>query len=214
MLTIHGRKTSSNVQIVMWLVGELNLTHQRLDIGGNFGGTNTPEFLAKNPMGLVPVIEDNGFTVFETQTIQRYLAEKHSAETLWPPDTAARAAADQWMEWAKTSVFPPLTLKVFWQQIRTSAAARDHRLIAEGAAELRARMAIADTRLAQHDWLAGDKMTLADITFGSMLYRYFTLDFERGDYTHLARYYERLCGRAAYREHVMVPYDSLRVADA
>lgn len=202
----------------MWLVGELGLEHRRLDIGGEFGGTGTADFLAKNPMGLIPVIEDGDFVLFESQSIVRYLGLRYGegspVASLWSGDIFSRAVVDQWMEWVKTSVAPVFTYKVFWQLVRTSAAERDGGLVSGGVEELAVRMGIAEARLSLHAWLVGDEMTLADISFGSLLYRYFTVDFARGDYPCLRSYYDRLCLRGAYAEHVMVSYDSLRAPDA
>lgn len=214
MLEIHGRATSSNVQAVMWLVAELGIEHRRLDVGGEFGGNQTPEFLAMNPMGRVPVADDGEVTMFESQAILRYLAARHGGGTLWPADTVLRAPVDQWMEWAKVNVAPAIIYKVFWQLVRTSAADRDHGRVEEGIAELKELMAIADARIGESGWLAGPEMTLADITFGTQLYRYFTLPFSKADLPALQGYYDRLCGRPAYAEHVMVSYESLRVPDA
>ncbi|WP_136440939.1 glutathione S-transferase family protein [Pacificoceanicola onchidii] len=214
MLRIHGRATSSNVQAVMWLVGELGLPNERLDVGGAFGGNQTAEFLAMNPMGRVPVIEDEDVTLFESQAILRYLAARHGSEVLWPSDPVVRAPVDQWMEWAKVNLYPSLTYKVFWQLVRTSAAERDHDLLAEGAAELDQLMTIADAQIARHGWLAGAEMTLADIAFGTHLFRYFTVPFDRADLPALRAYYDRLCARPAYAEHAMVSFEALRVPGA
>lgn len=214
MLTIYGRATSSNVQAVMWGVGEMGIAHRRLDVGGPFGGNDTPEFLAMNPMGRVPVIQDDQVTLFESQAILRYFAARHGARSLWPDDPVLRAPIDQWMEWSKTSVAPTFTYKVFWQLVRTAAAERDGALVAEGIAETDHHMTIAERCLAQHDWLAGGTMSLADISFGTTLFRYFTLSIDRPDLPRLEAYYRRLCDRPAYREHVMVSYESLRVPGA
>ena len=214
MLTIHGRATSVNVQAVMWAVGELGLEHRRIDVGGAFGGTDEPAFLAKNPMGLVPVLEDGTVTLFESQAILRYLAAKHGAEHLWPDDPGARAPVDQWMEWAKTSVSPVITHKIFWQFVRTTAAERDHQRIAEGETELKTLMGIAEAQIARNGWLTGPDMTLADISFGVLLYRYYTVPFERAELPELAAYYDRLRDRPAYAEHAMVSYESLRIPGA
>ncbi len=214
MLTIYGRATSSNVQTVMWGVGEMGLAHRRLDVGGSFGGNDTADFLAMNPMGRVPVIQDDRVTLFESQAILRYLAARHRALSLWPDDAIARAPIDQWMEWAKTSVAPALIYKVFWQLVRTAAVDRNTALVEEGVAELGELMAVADRQIGKHPWLAGEAMSLADISFGTNLYRYFTLPIERADLPHLQAYYARLCDRPAYREHAMVSYESLRAPGA
>ncbi|MEO0401145.1 MAG: glutathione S-transferase family protein [Pseudomonadota bacterium] len=214
MLTIHGRVTSSNVQAVMWAITELGLEHERLDVGGAFGGTRTPEYLAMNPMARVPVLQDGDLTMFESQAMLRYLAAQYAGGHLWPTDPIHRATVDQWMEWAKINVAPVVIYKVFWQMIRTSKADRDHHKLAEGVAEAETLMTIADAQIAKTGWLAGSEMSLADISFGTQLYRYFTVDFERVELPHLQAYYDRLCTRPAYAEHVMVPYDSLKVPGA
>ena len=211
MLTIHGRATSVNVQAVMWLVGELGLQHRRADVAGAHGGNDTPAFLAMNPNGLVPVLEDGATVIFESRAIVRYLAAAHGGGRFWPADPAARAAVDQWAEWAKTTVYPPLINRVFRTLIRTRAADRDPaRLAADLDAVIRL-MAIAERQLDDRSYFVGDVVSLADISFGVMLYRYYTLEMERPDLPGLRRYYDGLCARPAYAEHVMVPYDSLRV---
>lgn len=213
MLTIHGRKTSSNVQVVMWAMAEMGFEHERLDVGGHFGGTDTAEFQTLNPMGLVPVLQDGALTLFESQAILRYLGNKVQGNSLWPVESMARARVDQWMEWAKVHIYPIVTFKVFWQLVRVNSTNRDYALISEGEKELEELMKIAEAQLAQHDWLAGDSFSLADISFGTHLYRYFTADFTRASYPHLAAYYKKLCARPAYQAHVMVSYESLRARE-
>jgi len=214
MLTIHGRDTSSNVQAVIWAIAEMGLAHERLDIGGAFGGNNNPAFLSMNPMGRVPVLQDGDLTMFESQAILRYLAAKYDAFDLWPSDARQRAPIDQWMEWSKVNVAPAVIYKVFWQLVRTSKTDRDHNKLEQGVAELKELMAIADAQIARNGWLSGPDISLADITFGTQLFRYFTVDFERADLPNLRAYYNRLCTRPAYAEHVMISYDSLRVEGA
>lgn len=214
MLTIHGRATSSNVQAVMWAVAEFGLSHQRLDVGGAFGGTRSEAFLAKNPMARVPVLEDGDLTMFESQAILRYLASAYGSDEIWPRDPLARAPVDQWMEWAKGSVAPVVIYKVFWQMVRTAEVDRDHALLATAEAELQELMPIADAQIARHGWLAGPQMSLADIAFGTLLFRYYTVPCARPDCPHLRDYYKRLCARPAYAEHVMVSFEPLRVAGA
>ncbi len=214
MIIIHGRKTSSNVQPVLWLAEELGLDHEQRDIGGAFGGTDTDEFLAMNPMGRIPVIQDGDLSMFESQAILRYLAAGYGQGALWPSTPSARATIDQWMEWAKTSVAPNVVYRIFWQLVRTPAATRKHQDLEEGIAETKKVMTIAERRLAGSEWLAGDDISLADFSFAANLYRYFTLDFSKAETPYLEAYYKRLTERTAYRKHVMVPYDSLRVAGA
>ena len=77
MIKIWGRNTSSNVQKVMWAIGEMKLPHERIDVGGAYGKNNEPPYLAMNPNGLVPTLEEeDGFTLWELNSIVRYLAAK------------------------------------------------------------------------------------------------------------------------------------------
>jgi len=214
MIRVYGRQTSSNVQPVMWLCAELGLEVERLDVGGAFGGTDTPDYLAMNPMGTIPVLRDDDLTMFESQSILRYLAAQYGRDALWAGNARARGPQDQWMEWAKQNVAPDLIYRIFWQLVRTSASERDDEALRSGIASMAKVMPIADRRIERHGWLAGDMISLADFTFGVQLYRYYTLDFERPSTPHLDAYYARLCEREAYRTHAMVSYESLRVSGA
>ena len=211
MLKIWGRADSSNVQAVMWCVGELALPHTRVDVGHRFGGTDTAEFIAMNPNRTVPVIEDDGITpLWESGAILRYLAARYGTGPFWPADPRARADVDRWAEWAKINTSLGFTGPVFWPVIRTPKANQNPAAIATGVTTLEAKFAIAEARLARHPWLAGDDFTLADIQFGTILYRYFTIPIARAPLPALRAYFDRLTDRPAYRTHVMVPYDALR----
>ena len=211
MLKIWGRRSSSNVQAVMWCVGELNIPHERVDAGLKYGVVDTPEFRAINPNGRVPtVIDGDQPPMFETGAILRHLAGAYGDAPFWPNAPTARAQVDMWTEWAKINVALGFTAPVFWKVVRTPEDQRDPEAIAAGVAAFEKTIAIADARFAEHDYLAGHDFTLADIQFGHVLYRYYDIDITRGSLPHLRRYYDRLCERPAYREHVMVSYEELR----
>src|SRR5436305_9382461 len=106
MIKIWGRNTSVNVQKVMWTVGELKLPHERVDIGGPFGKNNEPAYLAMNPNGLVPTLEEDDFLLWESNAIVRYLAAKYGAGSLEPADLRTRASASRWMDWQLTVAGP------------------------------------------------------------------------------------------------------------
>ncbi len=211
MITIWGRATSSNVQVAMWAIAELGLEHERIDWGGKFGGNDDPEYLAMNPNGLIPTIRDGDLVLWESPAILRYLGASYGGEGFWPSDSAERARLDMWAEWVKTSLCPPLVYQVFWQLVRTPGAERNAAVIAEGAAKLKTLMLRIEARLGDGPFLNGKHLSFADIMLGHVLYRYDTLDFEKVATLNLDAYYQRLQQRPAYREHVMVSYESLRV---
>ena len=113
MLRVWGRRSSFNVQKVMWLVGELGLAHERIDAGSTFGGLDAPEFLAMNPHGRIPVIADGQAIVWESHAVLRYLAARHGALQFWPDDLAVRARVDGWMDWSQTALQPDFLVGVF-----------------------------------------------------------------------------------------------------
>ena len=213
MLKIWGRKSSSNVQAVMWCVAELGLKSERRDLGYIYGGNDTAEFRAMNPNGLIPVIKDgNDAPLFESGAILRYLSTRYGEAPFWPKDPSERAQIDKWAEWVKVNVTPSFTVPIFQQLVRTRPQDRDPGVTTKALERLGKLLAIADTRIAEHGYLANRAFTLADIQLGHLLYRYYDMAVERPDLPALARYYEHLTQRPAYASHVMVPYDELRVA--
>lgn len=212
MLTVWGRRSSSNVQTVLWCIAELGLACERIDAGHRYGVNDKPEFLAMNPNGTVPVLRDgDSAPLWESAAIVRYLAGRYGGAPFWPAEGMARAQVDKWAEWAKLNVSMPFTMGVFWKVVRTAPAARDHRAIGEAVARLDRFLDIAEARLAGAAYLAGEDFSVADIQFGGVLYRYFDVEIARPGRAALGRYYARLQERPAYREHVMVPYGELRV---
>ena len=214
MLKVWGRKTSSNVQAVMWSVGELGLPYERYDVGHQFGGADTPEFLAMNPNGTIPVVrDDDGEPLWESSAILRYLANRYGRAPFWPGDLAMRTRIDKWAEWSKINIALNFSGPIFWQVVRTPRARQDPDALKRAILFLDQYLDIAEKQLARASYLCGGDFTLADVQFGHLLYRYFDLDIDRRERPSLRAYYERLVGRPAYREHVMVPYDELRAVD-
>ena len=214
MIKVWGRASSSNVQAVMWATAEMGLAVERIDAGFIYGVTDTPEFLAMNPNGTVPVVQDgDGPVMWETGAILRYLASRHCRDAFWPPDPDARAVVDKWAEWAKINVALKFTAPIFWRLVRTAPSRRDPGAIAEAVRALDVVLRIADRQLARHPYLAGPDFTLADIQMGHLLYRYHDIDIPRPDLPNLRAYYDRLRARPAYARHVMVSYEELRVTD-
>lgn len=211
MLEIWGRTTSSNVQALLWCVEEIGVTYTRHDVGHRFGGLDTPEFLAMNPNGTIPVLRDQGGPpIWETGAILRYLAMQYATDLLWPFDPIACAQIDRWAEWAKLNVAMNFTGPVFGRVVRTAAAQRDPVAIQAALATLTHFLRIANNQLRETRFLGEDEFTLADIQMGHVLYRYYDIDIPRPDLPALRRYYKDLTQRPAYRRTVMIPYDDLR----
>ena len=203
MIKIWGRKNSINVQKVMWAVGELKLPHERIDIGGPFGKNKEPPYLAMNPNGLVPTLEeDDGFILWESNSVVRYLAAKHGAGTLEPADVNARARASQWMDWQLT-VAGPAIHATFWGLVRTPPEKRDLAAIAESTAKTTAALQMVDAALGKSAYLAGDTFSMGDIPASLIAFRFRHLVPERPAMKNLERWFAEIEKRPAFRDHVL-----------
>ena len=203
MIKIWGRNTSSNVQKAMWAVGELKLEHQRIDIGGAFGKNREPAYLAMNPNGLVPTLEEeDGFLLWESNSIVRYLAGKHDKSgALEPKDAKQRALASQWMDW-QLSVAGPAIGPAFWGLIRTPPEKRDMAAIKTSQEKITEAMKMLDAQLAKTEYVAGAAFSYGDIPVGIMCYRFVQLVPQRPPMRNLDRWYSTISSRQAFKDQV------------
>ena len=204
MLKIWGRKNSINVQKVLWCCAELGLPFERIDAGLQFGVNNTPEYRAKNPNGLVPTIEDDGFVLWESHAIVRYLARQHGMGKLWPADAKVAADADRWMEWYSTTLWNSMR-PVFWNLVRVAPEKRNMAEVAEHHGKLKDYFGIVDAALAGKAYIAGPAFSMGDIPLGVAAFRWYNLPLERPSHAHLEAWYRRICERPAFREHCAAP---------
>ena len=203
MIRLWGRATSSNVMKVMWLLEELGLAYERRDVGGPFGGTATEEYRAMQPLGLVPALEEDGeFTLFESNAILRYLCNAHAPSTaLYPSEPRPRGQVEAWMDFQQTALNRPQGV-VFQGLIRTQPEQRDNTAIAAAVKEAAAVWAILDARLSRRPYVAGESLTLADMTFGPHVHRWFNMQFEgRPEAPALLAWYDWLLTRPAFKAH-------------
>ena len=198
-LRIWGRLSSVNVQKVVWCADELRLDYQRIDAGGQFGVNDTPQYLAMNPNGLVPVIDDGGFVLAESNAIVRYLAAKHGAGTLWPADPRARAGVDRWMEWQSTG-YTPAMWGAFWQLVRTPPEKRDAALVESSRVKSEKHSAVVDAHLAGRRFFTGDTFTAADVVVGCAAHRWLNMPLAREPRPNLERWYAELKSRPGSRQ--------------
>ncbi len=208
-VAIWGRRSAFNVQKVLWFLDELGLLYSHQDAGGAFGGLGSPEFLAMNPHGRVPVIKDGNQAVWESHAILRYLAASYGGERFWPSSPGVRAHIDGWMDWAQTTLQPDF-MKLFWNYYRTPEEQRDRNQIQAAQQACEPHFRLLDDWLDGRPYLAGEELTLADIPAGTALYRYFEMGLETVRPPNVMSWYARLADRPAYRRHIMVPFEELR----
>ncbi|WP_323764826.1 glutathione S-transferase family protein [Marinovum sp.] len=208
-MRLWGRKTSVNVQKVLWMLEELGLDYERRDAGGAFGGLDTEEYLAMNPTRKVPTLQDGELVIFESNAVVRYLAQAYGDGALAGATAADRGRADMWMEWFQNNAYSDF-IALFYQLVRLPQSQRDPAKRDAAIAALTGQFAVLESRLSDQPFVAGDRLSMGDIPVGAALYRYYTMEFERPALPALAEYYERLGRREAYRATVMTSYASLR----
>ena len=195
-LRIWGRMSSINVKKVVWAAQELGLDFQRTEAGGVHGVVKTPEYLRLNANALVPVIEDDGYVLWESNVIVRYLTAKHSMGQMYPTDLQQRFDAERWMDWQQTTV-NPASRPGFWQLIRTPADQRNARAIADSNVAVELLMATLDVQLAGRRFMLGEHFSMADIPLGCEVHRWFGLPQAREKRPNLERWYAELSARPA-----------------
>ena len=199
---VYSRRNASNVLPVMWTIGELEIPFVRHDVGGVFGGTRLPEYLAMNPNGRIPTIRDGEFILWESNAIVRYLCRRYDKNgVLLPQSVEGYALADQWMDWYKTTLYPPY-IDLTWAIVRTEPALRDYRKIADFQSKTDESLAILDQHLARTNHVANNQLTMADIPLGTLYHRYCNLGIERPAFPRLDAWLARLSERPAFVEHV------------
>lgn len=204
MLRIWGRHTSINVQKVLWCCDELNIGFDRRDVGGDFGGLDTPKYLRLNPNGRIPTIEDGSFVLWEANTVVRYLCAKHGLGQLCPEALEARADAERWMDWQICHILPGM-VTMFFGLMRTPEEERDNAAIETARIRTQDFWKVLDAHLKSRPYLCGDNFTMADIPLGAFAYRWHMLPIQRPTLPHLHDWFGRLSERPAFKKRVMLP---------
>lgn len=204
MIRIWGRNNSSNVKKALWAAKELELEFDHINVGGAFGGLDDPAFLAKNPNGLVPLLEDGDTVLWESNTIVRYLAARYGQDRLWIADPASRAQAEKWMDWASTTLAGDFRA-VMLNLVRLPVEQRNPSQLEIGKRGLEQAFTLADKALAGADWFSGAQFGIGDIPLGCLAYGWFEFPMQRPSLPNLEAWYKRLAERPAFRETVMIP---------
>jgi glutathione S-transferase len=202
MIKVWGRLNSVNVKKALWALEELGLKYERTDAGMQFGVVDTPEYRRMNPMGLVPTLEDDGFIMWESHTIVRYLADKYGKGVLRPMELEPRTVANQWMDWAFT--FQASVRDAFWNLIRTPAEKRDAKAIEASRVKSGQLIGILDAALQNRHYVAGS-FSMGDIPAGCEVQRWMRLPMERPKMPAVEAWFERLCARPPYKRIVDIP---------
>jgi glutathione S-transferase len=204
MLKIWGRLSSLNVRKVVVTAQELGVPFERVDTSASSGIVRTPDYLAKNPNALVPVIEDDQVQLWESNVIVRYLCARHAPDTLYPLALPARFDAERWMDWQQTTL-NPAGREAFVQWLRTPAERRVPDAIARSVAATEPLLALLDRHLAGRAFVAADHLTMADLPLLCEVHRWRNLPQPYPALSHLDRWYAALIARPSIRGVLDVP---------
>lgn len=201
MLTVLGKPSSINVRKVLWTCAELGLAYDLQPWGEAGLPTSAPEFLRHNPRGLVPVLLHDGETLWESNTICRYLAARFERYDLLPAQALPRAHVEKWMDWQATELNNAWRY-AFMALVRNSPAHTDAQAIAASVASWNGMMAILEQRLQETGaYAAGADFTLADVVLGLSVHRWAAAPLAHADLPAVRAYYERLSQRAGFLAH-------------
>ncbi|QTF08036.1 glutathione S-transferase [Brenneria izadpanahii] len=203
MITIWGRDNSTNVKKVLWCAAELALPYQHIPAGGQFGRNHDADYLAMNPNGLIPCLQDGELVLWESNTIVRYLAAQYGDGSLYIADAGARASAEKWMDW--TMMLMPSFSVALFNLVRTKPENRDMASVEKAIMECERLLGIVDAALANQPWLSGDQFGIGDIPLGCVVYGWLNMPIEPQPRPNLERWYRQLSERPAYQQHVMIP---------
>lgn len=201
MLKILGKSSSINVRKVLWTCTEIGLPYELEQWGSGAQATNTAYFLALNPNAMVPVIVDEGVSLWESNSICRYLAGKHQRADLLPVEAMQRAQVEKWMDWQATELNNSWRY-AFMALVRQSAAHQDPGALANSVAEWNRHMQLLDAQLsATGAYVNGMAFTLADIVLGLSVHRWMSAPIARFQLPAIAAYYELLSQRNGFMQH-------------
>ena len=207
-IVLYGRHNSYNVQKVLWLLEELALEYQPIELGSQPGDTETDEFGCLNPMRKVPVLVDDDKAIWESNTILRYLVNQYGSGSWTPGDAYQRSLAERWMDWSQ-SQFQPAFNDVFWGYYRTPENLRDMDAVNRNRLVCEACFVQLDDQLDGKRFLLGEELSLADITTGVFLYRLCEIDLKVSLPKNVESWYRRLQKLSGYRKWVMSDFSSL-----
>ena len=198
MLKIWGRVNAPNVQKVLWACEELGLSYERVDLGGPFGGGDDPAYLAKNPNGLIPTLEDGDFVLWESHAILRYLAGKAKSEALYPGELRRRGVVDQWLDWQAVHQAHAVRALVKLL-VAPGAGPADPAQVEAARRAAEPLFTVLNSRLLRSAHVAGDGFSLADIPNAIGARRWMSLPIERPVLTALQDWLGQLSERPAFR---------------
>lgn len=208
-MKLFGRTTSFNVQKVLWLLEELNVQYEHIELGGRFGGLDDNDFIKLNPLQKVPVLIDDSKSIWESHTILRYLTASYGDDNWYPTCPYERSLSERWLDWSQT-IFQPAFMGTFWGYYRKPESQRDMEAVNKDLDTCLNCLQAIEKQLTQTEYLAGENLSLADIVVGAVIYRLTSqgLTVKLPDLVY--SWYEKINKRPGYIKWVMSDFSELK----
>ena len=200
MLKILGRKSSANVQKVHWICSEGNIEFEAINIGGKYKGHNTEDFKKINPNGTIPVLVEEDFSIYESNSIIKYISRKF--DILNTNNTRMEALNNQWIDWSSLVFGLPCSIYTA-QTMLLPKEDRDDKLAAEAKKKIISIFSILEKQLQNNNFILENKINLADIPIGCWFHRCNVLGIEFASFNYLRDWYLRLKDREAFKKAVL-----------
>jgi len=209
MLKVWGRPNAYNVQKVLWLLDEISIDYEHINVGSNKGDLITDDFLSMNPNARIPVLKDDDLVVWESNTILRYLASNYANDNFWCNTPSERTYVERWMDWELASLQPDF-ISLFWEYYRTPKELRNLEKINHYLTRCNKNIDILNKHLKNKKYLSGSQFSIADIAVGTCFFRYFNMGVAVVDFENVNNWYQRLYSRDSYQKIIAVPFDELK----
>ncbi|MBE88010.1 MAG: hypothetical protein CMM76_01055 [Rhodospirillaceae bacterium] len=208
---LWGRPTSARTEKVMLALAELNIEHDYIlssatmgpdgsvTKGGKaFGIVDTTEYLAMNPNGTVPTINDNGYVLWESNAIIQYLGMKYDPGLFYDNDIETYGSAARWLMWENNQLIPPMH-ELVMHLVRLPEDQRDTREAEKARQKLIKEFTIIEEQLGKTEYIAANRWTMGDIPLTIRCHRWHLFDIERPDMPNLSRYYSAVQKRPSFQ---------------
>lgn len=221
MLKLWGRPTSARTLKVLWALAEIGIEFDFILASGTmgpdgsvdkgntpYGVVDTAEYRAINPNGTVPTIDDAGFTLWESNSIVRYLAMKYAPDMMYGDDIETFALASRWMDWENNELLHGQHALVM-QLIRLPENQRDPAEVEAARQDLIPKFQMIDDQLGRTRFIAGERFTMGDIPIGLRTHRWHLFDIERPPMANLARWYDEIRTHPGFKAWIEDPANHL-----
>ena len=201
-IRVYGYERSSNTEKVWWLCDELGVPFENVPKGGPYSGHKAPDYLKINPNGQIPTIDDDGFILWESNSIVRYIAERYGDGRLIPSDAKKRAIANKWMDWQLAALGRPSSALINAVFRKTGPERKPDEVAAaiEGLATMWKRF---ESDFGAGPFLAGE-FSIGDISLGIYAHRWLAADVDdKPEFPILEAWHKRLAERPAFQKRVM-----------